>query len=111
MREALWRLAFNYNHKGKDFTLIEDYFLQVKDYYYLTELISAVEEDLDKDRLLKKIIATHDKEFIINVVKDGYQIGIFSKDEVIKIIYMGVEINLITFKEKEKLLKELDKNN
>lgn len=111
MREALWRLAFNYNHKEKDFTLIEDYFLQVKDYYYLTELISAVEEDLDKDRLLKKIIATHDKEFIINVVKDGYQIGIFSKDEVTKIIYMGVEINLITFKEKEKLLKELDKNN
>ena len=111
MREALWRLAFNYNHKEKDFTLIEDYFLQVKDYYYLTELISAVEEDLDKDRLLKKIIATHDKEFIINVVKDGDQIGIFSKDEVTKMIHMGVEINLITFKEKEKLLKELDKDN
>lgn len=40
-REALWRFAFNYNGKKKDFTCIENYFIEKKDDYYLTELISA----------------------------------------------------------------------
>ena len=111
MREALWRLAFNYNRKGIDFTLIEDYFLEVKDVYYLTELISVVEEDLDKDRLLKKIVDTCNKEFITAVVKTGYQIGVFSSDEVKEMIHMGLEKKLLTFKEAEGWIKKLDKGN
>lgn len=95
----MWRLAFNYYRKGIDFTLIEDYFLRVKDDYYLTELISAVEEDLDKDRLLKKIVDICDKEFITVVVKTGYQIGVLSSDEVKEMIYVGIEKKLLTFKE------------
>ena len=35
-REALWRLAFNYNGKKKDFTRIENYFIDKRDDYYLT---------------------------------------------------------------------------
>ena len=34
-REWLWRLAFNYNEKNKDFSLIEDYFIEKRDDYYL----------------------------------------------------------------------------
>lgn len=66
-REWLWRLAFNYNEKNKDFSLIEDYFIAKKDDYYLTELISAVSKDLDMKRLKEKVIATKDKKFIISV--------------------------------------------
>jgi len=66
-REWLWRLAFNYNRKNKDFSLIEDYFIEKRDDYYLTELISAVPEDLDMKRLKEKVIATKDKKFIISV--------------------------------------------
>ncbi len=66
-REWLWRLAFNYNRKNKDFSLIEDYFIEKRDDYYLTELISAVRDDLNMKKLKKKVIATKDKKFINNV--------------------------------------------
>lgn len=66
-REWLWRLAFNYNEKNKDFSLIEDYFIEKRDDYYLTELISAVIEDLNMKKLKKKVIATKDKKFINKV--------------------------------------------
>lgn len=66
-REWLWRLAFNYNEKNKDFSLIEDYFIEKKDSYYLTELISAVPDDLNMKKLKKKVIATKDKKFINKV--------------------------------------------
>lgn len=68
-REWLWRLAFNYNRKNKDFSLIEDYFIEKKDSYYLTELISAVREDLDMKKLKEKVLATKDKKFITSVKK------------------------------------------
>lgn len=66
-REWLWRLAFNYNRKNKDFSLIEDYFIEKKDEYYLTELISAVPEDLDMKKLKEKVMATKDNNFITSV--------------------------------------------
>ena len=68
-REWLWRLAFNYNRKNKDFSLIEDYFIEKNDSYYLTELISAVREDLDMKKLKEKVLATNDKKFITSVKK------------------------------------------
>ena len=68
-REWLWRLAFNYNRKNKDFSLIEDYFIEKKDSYYLTELISAVREDLNMKNLKEKVLATKDKKFITSVKK------------------------------------------
>ena len=68
-REWLWRLAFNYNEKNKDFSLIEDYFIEKRDDYYLTELISAVREDLDMKKLKEKVLATNDKKFITSVKK------------------------------------------
>lgn len=66
-REWLWRLAFNYNEKNEDFSLIEDYFIEKRDDYYLTELISAVRDDLNMKKLKKKVIATKDKKFINKV--------------------------------------------
>lgn len=68
-REWLWRLAFNYNRKNKDFSIIEDYFIEKKDSYYLTELISAIPEDLDMKKLKEKVLATKDKKFITSVKK------------------------------------------
>ena len=47
--------------------LIEDYFIEKRDDYYLTELISAVREDLNMKKLKKKVIATKDKKFINKV--------------------------------------------
>ena len=84
-REALWRLAFNYNHKNKDFKLIEDYFVKVKDDYYIIELICAVKEDLDMDKLIEKILASNDKSFIEKTIEYGNETKIFTEDELEKL--------------------------
>lgn len=84
-REALWRLAFNYNHKKKNFVLIEDYFIQKRDDYYLTELISAVREDLNMPKLLTKIVKTKDKDFIKRVIETGNSCFLFEDDELEKL--------------------------
>lgn len=81
-REALWRLAFNYNHKNKDLTLIENYFIEKRDAYYLTELISAVREDLNMPRLINKIVKTKDKRFINEVIETGNSYSLFEDDEL-----------------------------
>ena len=68
-REALWRLAANYNGHNKDLSLIEDYFIEKRDAYYLTELISVADEFLDKDRLIEKVGETHDLKFFQELVR------------------------------------------
>ena len=60
-REWLWRLAFNYEESNFDFDSIVDYFIETKDGYYIAELISAVGQCLDIDKLIDKL---NDKELI-----------------------------------------------
>ena len=60
-REWLWRLAFNYEESNLNFDSIIDYFIEMKDGYYIVELISAVGEYLDIDNIFDKI---NDKELI-----------------------------------------------
>lgn len=84
-RESLWRLAMNYNSKGKDFTLIENYFIDKRDGYYLTELISAVKEDLNMEELIEKVINTKDNDFIIDCGNRAKNIGIFTDEEIEKL--------------------------
>lgn len=84
-REALWRLAFNYEGKKMDFTHIEDYFIEKRDDYYLTEFISAVYEDLDINNLIEKVINTKDRDFIIKCGNRAKNIGIFNDKEIEKL--------------------------
>ena len=60
-REWLWRLAFNYETRDINFDEIVDYFIKMKDGYYLAELVSAIGSTLDIDQLIDKI---NDKELI-----------------------------------------------
>lgn len=84
-REALWRLAFNYNGTGKNFTQIEDYFIHCRDAYYFIELLCAVEEDLNIKQSINKIINTKDKKFILNCINGAQNIGIFTEEELEKL--------------------------
>lgn len=65
-KEKLWRLAFNYENKGKDFTKIIDYYVAEKEYWYLGELMSAVYNDVDFKLISEKVNATNDQHFINN---------------------------------------------
>ncbi|MBQ4263669.1 MAG: hypothetical protein IJB83_05485 [Bacilli bacterium] len=60
-REWLWRLAFNYENRSINFDSIVEYFIKKKDGYYLAELISAVGECLNIDKIIDMI---YDKELI-----------------------------------------------
>ena len=54
-RESLWRLAFNYDRHDVNLDAIPNYFIEKKDGYYLAELISAIGESLDIDKIIDKI--------------------------------------------------------
>lgn len=66
-KEWLWRLALNYSQKNIDFSLIEDYYISIKDDYYLTELICVVPDEIDIKKTRKKVMATNDEIFIAKV--------------------------------------------
>lgn len=66
-REWLWRLALNYSKKNFDYSLIEDYYIKIKDDYYLTELICAVPDEIDINKIRKKVMDTNDEIFITKV--------------------------------------------
>ncbi len=83
--EAVWRMAVNYNCKRLDFTKIEDYFIRVRDSYYLTELLSAVPEDLDRDSIIKKVLDTKDSKFIEEVAQNALNISLITQEEIDKI--------------------------
>ena len=82
-REALWRLAVNYDKK-MDFTLIEDYFIDKRDSYYLIELISAT-DSVNLDNIVSKVVATNDREFMIDLTNRSLELSIFTKEDIDKI--------------------------
>lgn len=56
-----------------------------RDDYYLIELISAVKEDLDMEKLFKNVIATNDKEFMSNCYNRAKNMALFTDEEFEKI--------------------------
>ena len=65
-REWLWRLAFNYENRSINFDSIVEYFIKKKDGHYLSELISAVGENLNIDKIINMI----DAKELIEDLKD-----------------------------------------
>lgn len=63
-REWLWRLAFNYENGEYNFDQIADYYLEVKDGKYISELIDIVGDYLDIDSIIDRI---HDKQMIEDI--------------------------------------------
>lgn len=69
-REYLWRLALNYERMF-DMDKIETYFINVKDSYYLAELIS-IQDNPNYGRIAKKLIDSKDKELIKKTIEKNY---------------------------------------
>ncbi len=53
-----------------------------RDDYYLTELINAVQEDLDINKLIEKVMITKDKRFISDCWDRLIDMGIFTDEEI-----------------------------
>ena len=69
-RGYLWRLALNYNNEF-DMDKLETYYIDTRDSYYLTELISVLDEP-NYYRIANKLIDTKDKEFISDIIDTEY---------------------------------------
>lgn len=78
-REWLWRLAVNYNHKGFDFSKIVDYFIKVRDGYYIQELLCACCENVDIFEVANKVIKTGNREFMIEVQNRCLKLGLINE--------------------------------
>ena len=65
--ENIWRLAMNYDRMGYDFSKIEEYFVSIKDIYYLQEYISGVYQK-NLDYIVDLLIKQNDKDFIKKVL-------------------------------------------
>lgn len=79
-REYLWRLAFNYEDSKFNFDAIIDYYIKVKDGYYLVELIHAIGEYLDIDSIIDKV---NDKELMEYMIRNKEIIGYHATEEQI----------------------------
>ncbi len=80
-REKAWRLAFDFI-KNKDIQKVEDFFIKVRDEYYIGELLSTLyDDDLTLvDRVINKMVNTNDKNFIRKYLQLNY-IDNFMKEE------------------------------
>ena len=63
-KERLFRLAMIYEERNVKYDLIVDYYIKIKDGYYLAELISEVYKKLDIDIIINKI---NDKDLIADL--------------------------------------------
>ncbi len=69
--KKVWRLAMNYDSRGYNYDLIDEFFVNSKDSYYLAEYISGVIQ-VNKEKIVNMIIQTKDKEFIKSLLKDNF---------------------------------------
>ena len=71
--EKVWRLAMNYDSRyySYNYDLIDEFFVNSKDSYYLAEYISGVIQ-VNKEKIVNMIIQTKDKEFIKSLLKDNF---------------------------------------
>ena len=92
-REWLWRLAFNYEFSKMNFDKIVDYYIEKKDAYYLSELISAVGECLNIDDIINKLNDIDIIKYLVNnypVIKD--HVNSEKLNELIKkLLYLNID--------------------
>ena len=71
-RENCWRLAFNYEYHNLNFDKIIDYYISIRDVWYLVELMHFLQDDYDLDGIIEKVIETKDKDFIKGLLNDNF---------------------------------------
>lgn len=67
--ENIWRLGMNYDCRGYNYDLLDDFFVNSKDRRYLVEYISGIIQ-VNKEKIVNMVIQTKDKEFIKEFLED-----------------------------------------
>ncbi len=84
-KELVWRLCGCY--EDLNFNKVIDLFVDSKDSYYTSELVSYVDGNLDQEYLTKKLISTNDLKFINDTISVcGNAITYYLDEKYINII-------------------------
>lgn len=81
--ENIWRLGINFDGKGYNFDLLDDFFVNSKNIWYLGEYINGIQQ-INQKKIVNKILRTKDKEFIKQVLED--ELILYNLDKEYKII-------------------------
>lgn len=78
-KELIWRLCLCY--EGLNFNKVVDIFVDSRDSYYISELVSCVDGNLDQEYLVTKMIETNDYEFVSDAMTLCFEAMLNSLDE------------------------------
>ena len=66
--ENVWRIAMNYDEQGYNYDLIDEFFINSKDEYYISEYISGVLQ-VDQEKIINMLIESKDKDLITKLLE------------------------------------------
>lgn len=69
--ENIWRLGMNYDGHGYNFDLLDRFFVDSRDTWYLSEYISSICQ-VDQEKIVNLVIETKDHEFIQKLLEDNF---------------------------------------
>ena len=67
--ENIWRLGMNYDRKDYNFDLLDNFFVDSKNVYYLGEYISLIHQ-INQEKIVNIIVKTKDKGFIKQILEN-----------------------------------------
>lgn len=68
--ENIWRLGMNYDSKGYNFDLLDNFFVDSKNVYYLGEYISSIYQ-INQEKIVNTIVKTKDEGFIKQILENN----------------------------------------
>lgn len=76
--ENIWRLGMNYDSKGYNFDLLDNFFVDSKNVYYLGEYISSIYQ-IRQEKIVDAIIKTKDEGFIKQILENDIIVDILDE--------------------------------
>lgn len=70
-KENVWRLGMNYDNTNRNYDLLDEFFVNSKDVYYLSEYMYGVDQ-VNVEKIVNLLINTNDKEYIKEFLNDFF---------------------------------------
>ena len=77
--ENIWRLGMNYDRKGYNFDLLDNFFVDSKNVYYLGEYISGILQ-INQEKIVNTIVKTKDEGFIKQILENDIIVDILDEE-------------------------------
>ena len=77
--ENIWRLGMNYDRKGYNFDLLDNFFVDSKNVYYLGEYISSIYQ-INQEKIVDTIVKTKDEGFIKQILENNIIVDILDEE-------------------------------